>query len=122
MQTLLRLIVDLSMDPCAATSRPFYLEEIAVSASNSTLAQARDLLLEYGRFVIAQPGAASFCLGSLENEAARLPLSYHEQGGGCLMARVQGEPAGFIAWRGIVGNSNGFGCAQMRAVSRWGGR
>jgi carbonic anhydrase len=90
------------MDPCAAISRPFYLEEIAASASNSTLAQARDLLLEYSRFVIAQPSAASFCLGSLENEAARLPLSYHEQGGGCLMARVQGEPAGFIAWRGMA--------------------
>ena len=62
------------------------------------LAQARELLLEYGRFVIAQPGAARFCFGTLEKEAERLPLSYHEQGGGCLMARVDSEPAGFIAW------------------------
>jgi ribosomal protein S18 acetylase RimI-like enzyme len=87
------------MDPRGVASRPFYLEEIAASASNETLAQARELLLEYGRFVIAQPGAARFCFGSLEKEAARLPLSYHEQGGGCLIAYVNDEPAGFVAWR-----------------------
>jgi putative acetyltransferase len=91
------------MDPHGVASRPFYLEEIAATASNSTLAHARELLLEYGRFVIAQPGAARFCFGSLEKEAARLPLSYHEQGGGCLIAYARtpdhDEPAGFIAWR-----------------------
>lgn len=83
------------------TSRPFYLEEITAAASSGTLAQARELLLEYGRFVIAQPGAARFCFGSLEKEAARLPLSYHEQGGGCLIAHAHAQPAGFIAWRTI---------------------
>jgi len=57
------------------------------------------LLIEYGRFVIAQPGAGHFCFGTLEQEAARLPFSYQEQGGGCLLARVLGEPAGFVAWR-----------------------
>jgi ribosomal protein S18 acetylase RimI-like enzyme len=59
------------------------------------------LLLEYGRFVIAQPGAARFCFGSLEKEAARLPTSFHEQGGGCLIAQAHGQPAGFIAWRTV---------------------
>jgi ribosomal protein S18 acetylase RimI-like enzyme len=83
------------------TSRPFYLEEITTAASSTTLEQARQLLLEYGRFVIAQPGAARFCFGSLEKEAARVPLSYHEQGGGCLIAHAHGQPAGFIAWRTI---------------------
>jgi GNAT superfamily N-acetyltransferase len=81
--------------------RPFYLEEIAATVSESTLAEARELLLEYGRFVIAQPGAARFCFGSLEQEAARLPLSYHEQGGGCLLAWVDAEPVGFVAWRAV---------------------
>jgi ribosomal protein S18 acetylase RimI-like enzyme len=57
------------------------------------------LLLEYGRFVIAQPASARFCYGSLEKEAARLPLSFNEQGGGCLLAHALGEPAGFVAWR-----------------------
>jgi GNAT superfamily N-acetyltransferase len=89
------------MDPREAPSRPFYLEEIAATVSESTLAQARELLLEYGRFVIAQPGAARFCFGSLEQEAARLPLSYHEQNGGCLIAHAQGCPAGFVAWRAL---------------------
>jgi ribosomal protein S18 acetylase RimI-like enzyme len=89
------------MDPRETVSRTFYLEEVAAAASESSLAQARELLLEYGRFVIAQPCAARFCFGSLEREAARLPFSYIEQGGGCLMAHVQGEPAGFVAWRTV---------------------
>jgi len=89
------------MDPSGTQSRPFYLEEVAATASESTLAQARELLLEYGRFVIAQPGAARFCFGSLEQEAARLPFSYHEQHGGCLIAHAHGKPAGFIAWRAL---------------------
>ncbi|MGA2219533.1 MAG: GNAT family N-acetyltransferase [Terracidiphilus sp.] len=83
------------------TSRPFYLEEITAATTGATLDQARHLLLDYGRFVIDQPGAARFCFGSLEKEAARLPLSYHEQGGGCLIAHAHGLPAGFIAWRTI---------------------
>ncbi|MGO9339522.1 MAG: GNAT family N-acetyltransferase [Terracidiphilus sp.] len=82
-------------------SRTVTLQQVAESALESTVAQARELLLEYGRFVIAQPGAARFCFGSLEKEAARLPHSYLDQGGGCLMAHVDQDPAGFVAWRTI---------------------
>jgi GNAT superfamily N-acetyltransferase len=78
-----------------------YLEEVTPTASMNTLTQAQALLLEYGRFVASQPGVARFCFGSLEKEAARLPLSYQEQGGGCLMAHAHCQPAGFIAWRVI---------------------
>lgn len=81
--------------------RPIAIQLIDTNASPATLAHARELLLEYGRFVIAQPGAARFCFGSLEQEAARLPQSYIEQGGGCLMAHARGEPAGFVAWRAL---------------------
>jgi putative acetyltransferase len=77
------------------------IEELTADARQERLAEARELLLEYGRFVIAQPGAAQFCFGSLENEATRLPLSYMEQGGGCLMARFEGAPVGFVAWREV---------------------
>jgi putative acetyltransferase len=87
------------MDPHETRSSPFSLEEVTATASESIIVQARELLLEYGRFVIAQPGAARFCFGSLEKEAARLPQSYLEQEGGCLVAHVHGTPAGFIAWR-----------------------
>jgi GNAT superfamily N-acetyltransferase len=78
-----------------------HLEELTTGASESKLAAARELLLEYGRFVIAQPGAARFCFGSLEKEAARLPISYQEQGGGCMMASIREDPVGFIAWRTV---------------------
>jgi len=89
------------MDTSETESPPLYLEEIATTASSSTLTQAQALLLEYGRFVVSQPGVARFCFRSLEAEAARLPQAYEEQGGGCLMAHAYGQPAGFIAWRAI---------------------
>jgi GNAT superfamily N-acetyltransferase len=83
------------------SSAAFTLTEIVAGSADSTLAEARELLLEYGRFVIAQPGAARFCFGTLEQEAARLPHSFLDQGGGCLIAYVRGEPAGFVAWRAL---------------------
>jgi ribosomal protein S18 acetylase RimI-like enzyme len=79
--------------------KPFRLEEITSTAGESTLEQARELLLEYGRFVVAQAGAARFCFAALEEEAERLPLSFIEQGGGCLIAHAHSEPGGFVAWR-----------------------
>ena len=90
-----------------ATKRQVHLEEISAISSPATLAHARELLLEYGRFVVAQPGAARFCFGTLEKEAARLPACYIEQAGGCLVAYAQSEPAahaqpaGFVAWRAL---------------------
>lgn len=76
--------------------------EISADSPASLISQAQELLLEYGRFVIAQPGAGRFCFGSLELEARDLPLSYHAQGGGCLMALVDNNPAAFVAWRAIA--------------------
>lgn len=89
------------MAGASTPSRIVRIEEITTGSAETILANARALLLEYGRFVIAQPGAARFCFGSLETEAERLPLSYHEQGGGCLIAYVDGHPAGFVAWRAL---------------------
>jgi len=83
-------------------SKTVRLEELSNGSSDDALAAARELLLDYGRFVIAQPGAARFCFGSLEREAARLPLSYREQAGGCLMAFVDNTPTGFVAWRDLA--------------------
>jgi GNAT superfamily N-acetyltransferase len=89
------------MASVVALTRQIHLEEITAASSEATLAHARDLLLEYGRFVSAQPGAARFCFGTLEKEAAGLPSSYLEQGGSSLIAYVHNQPAGFIAWRAL---------------------
>lgn len=89
------------MDSEKRVSRTVKIEEMRTTAASAVIAQARELLLEYGRFVVAQKGAARFCFGSLEREADRLPLSYIEQRGGCLLARVDGVPAGFVAWRDL---------------------
>ena len=74
---------------------------LAAGSPEAELSQARELLLEYGRFVIAQPAAARFCFASLEQEALRLPKSYLEQSGGCLIAHVEDQPAGMVAWRAL---------------------
>lgn len=94
-------IVNSDMDTEKPASRSIKIEEIRSTAASALIAQARELLLEYGRFVVAQKGAARFCFGSLEREADRLPLSYIEQRGGCLLARVDDVPAGFVAWRDL---------------------
>jgi putative acetyltransferase len=80
------------------------LVELTAGSPAGLLTQARELLLEYGRFVISQPAAAQFCFGSLEKEAARLPLSFHEQGGGAMIGLVNDLPAGFVAWRSAPGS------------------
>jgi GNAT superfamily N-acetyltransferase len=77
------------------------IEELTASHPESLVSAARELLLEYGRFVMAQPGVARFCFGSLEKEAARLPHSYIEHGGGCLVARGTAELLGLVAWRTV---------------------
>ena len=94
-------IVDLGMASIDDPLPQIRLEELDADSSEAALADARELLLEYGRFVIAQPGAARFCFGTLEKEAAQLPLSYMEQGGGSLIAYVGDAPAGFVAWRAL---------------------
>src|SRR4051794_37659763 len=89
------------MSPAETVKPSFQIEEVSAVEPESHIAAARELLLEYGRFVIAQPGVARFCFGTLEKEAAGLPLSYIEQGGGCLLARVNKLPIGFVAWRAV---------------------
>jgi GNAT superfamily N-acetyltransferase len=93
------------MDAAHTTPGSILLDELSAASAELTIASARELLLEYGRFVIAQPGAARFCFGSLEKEAERLPDSYLEQGGGCIVASVELQPAGFVAWRSLAPTS-----------------
>jgi putative acetyltransferase len=96
-----------AMRTCTDGEDACRIEELTADAEEKSVTAARELLLEYGRFVIAQPGAARFCFGTLEREAERLPMSFTEQGGGSLLARIssnstRGEPAGFVAWRAIA--------------------
>jgi ribosomal protein S18 acetylase RimI-like enzyme len=84
-----------------STNRQISVAEINPNSPASTIADARELLLEYGRFVLSQAGAAQFCFGSLEKEAADLPDSYLNQGGGALIAYAGESPAGFVAWRAL---------------------
>jgi ribosomal protein S18 acetylase RimI-like enzyme len=78
----------------------YTLEELTPSSPSSTL--ARELLLEYGHFVASQGNVASFCYGTLEQEAAALPKSYIDQGGGAIIAFANSQPAGFVAWRSFA--------------------
>lgn len=87
------------MHPIDDRGRDVQLVELTDTSPPELLTHGRELLLEYGRFVISQPAAARFCFGTLESEARRLPLSFQEQGGGALVGLVNGRPAGFVAWR-----------------------
>ena len=91
------------MRPIEDPVHEIQLLELSETTPSELLLHARDLLLEYGRFVISQPAAARFCFGALEEEAARLPLSYREQGGGALVGLVDGKLTGFVAWRRVPG-------------------
>jgi GNAT superfamily N-acetyltransferase len=91
--------------PDTTRSKTIQITEIDSETIEPVLAQARELLLEYGRFVLAQPGAARFCFGDLEKEANRLPHSYLEQNGGLLLALINNQPAGCVAWRGLAASS-----------------
>jgi ribosomal protein S18 acetylase RimI-like enzyme len=89
------------MDTAWIPSRAISLELIEKSSSPATVEAARQLLHEYGEFVVSQPGSARFCYGSLEKEIAQLPTTFEGQGGGCLLARLGDAPAGFVAWRAL---------------------
>jgi putative acetyltransferase len=82
-------------------NKTLQIEELTPEHDQASLAAARELLLEYGRVVLCHPGVARFCFGTLEKEADGLPVSYIEQGGGCLLARVNNGPLGFVAWREV---------------------
>ncbi len=102
------------MDLRDNASAALAIQDLAAGTSQQTVAQVRELVLEYGRFVVAQRGTARFCFGSLEQEAARLPQSYIEQGGGRLIAHGGGQPAGFIA-------NSALGPARPATTIRWKG-
>jgi len=89
------------MAPAKTATTPYWIEELTADHPQSLVAEARILLLEYGAFVMAQPGVARFCFGTLEKEAAGLPQSYIDQGGGSLVAQVNSKLAGFVAWRAV---------------------
>jgi GNAT superfamily N-acetyltransferase len=79
------------------------IEEITGDFPAEVLDRARELLLEYGQFVVSHPAAKQFCYGSLEKEAAALPESYVAQGGGSFWAMLDERPVGFVAWRHAPG-------------------
>ncbi|KAA6456939.1 GNAT family N-acetyltransferase [Acidobacteria bacterium AB60] len=79
------------------------LVELTEASPAQLLEDGRELLLEYGRFVISHPDAEQFCFGTLEKEAARLPMSYREQDGGALVGLMNGRLVGFVAWRRTPG-------------------
>jgi GNAT superfamily N-acetyltransferase len=85
------------------TPAPVLIVDLTPGSAPDLIAAARALLLDYGRFVIGHPAAARFCFASLEQEAAQLPNSYFDIGGGSLVALIAGRPSGFVAWRPAPG-------------------
>jgi GNAT superfamily N-acetyltransferase len=78
-----------------------HLEDVTLESSQDVVLAAKELLLEYGQFVRAQAGIASFCYGALEQEAAELPQIYLGQSGGVLVGGIDSGWVGFVAWRAL---------------------
>lgn len=89
--------------PPAENPASALIVDLTPGSAPDLIAAARALLLEYGRFVMSHPAAARFCFASLEQEAAQLPHSYLDSGGGSLVALIAGQPSGFVAWRPAPG-------------------
>ena len=101
------MVVDLGMafsqnSQQSSSVSGYIVEVLTPDSSQATLVAARELLIEYGLFVQAQSNIAHFCFGDLEMEAAELPHSYLNSGGGALLALVSGKPVGFVAWRELA--------------------
>ena len=77
---------------------------------------ARELLLEYGRFVLSVEGPARFCFGKLEDEVCGLPGTYAAMGGECLVAWVNEDAedaaAGCVTYRALAAVPGG--CEMKR--------
>jgi GNAT superfamily N-acetyltransferase len=87
--------------PAASAVHKLVITDLTAQSPLETIQAARTLLLEYGQFVASEPSVTSFCYGSLQDEAAKLPQSYLSQDGGAVLAEPAGFPLGFVAWRSL---------------------
>lgn len=90
------------------------IEAVGEESSAATVEMAREMLLEYGRFVLAAEGPARFCFGKLEDEAKGLPGSYRAQGGELLLAWVKKNERNAVAVTGL--EDAAAGCVSYRAL------
>lgn len=88
------------------------LETLGEASDAAAVAAARELLLEYGHFVLEAEGAARFCFGKLQDEVDGLPGNFSEMGGGFLLAWVDGAAAGCVTYRAMPGVEGG--CEMKR--------
>lgn len=78
------------------------IEVLDETSSPASVDAGRDLLLEYGRFVLSAEGPARFCFGKLEEEARGLPAGYAALRGAFLLAWVNGAAAGCVTYRALA--------------------
>ena len=96
--------------------RVFLIEVLSAASSAESIEAARNLLLEYGRFVLAAEGPARFCFGKLEDEAKGLPGTYAAKGGEMLLAWAESVAAGCVTFRALAGIAGG--CEMKRLWTR----
>jgi putative acetyltransferase len=105
--------------------RRIRIETVGAESPARTIETAREMLLEYGRFVLEAEGPARFCFGKLEDEARGLPESYRARGGELLLAWVKDSDcaesaAGCVSYRALESRKGG--CEMKRLWVRPGFR
>jgi putative acetyltransferase len=77
------------------------IEALAHDAAPHIIESARQLLLEFGRFVTEAEEAERFGFDQLQKEVDGLPDTYRNDGGEILLAYVNGKAAGCVTWRAV---------------------
>ncbi|GGH01945.1 hypothetical protein GCM10011586_17080 [Silvibacterium dinghuense] len=93
-------------------SPAFAIESISAQSSSDSITEAREMLLEYGRFVMAAEGLSEHWFAKLEGEARGLPEFFAGHGGAMLVARVDGLAAGCVTYRALPDIAGG--CEMKR--------
>ena len=93
---------------------PLLIEPLSPTSSAATIETARNLLREYGDFVLASTGPARFCAARLDGEIADPLDSYLSLGGELLLAFSDGQAAGCAGFRLLKGSVPEHACELKR--------
>ncbi|HEY0797290.1 MAG TPA: GNAT family N-acetyltransferase [Acidisarcina sp.] len=97
-----------------APDTTLHIESLLNTSPPEMIAAARELLREYGEFVLASTGPARFCAARLGVEIERPVESYAENGGELLLAFLGDAAVGCAGFRALAANVPERACELKR--------
>jgi putative acetyltransferase len=105
---------DLFLEGMPAPDTTLHFETLASTSSRELVEIARELLREYGEFVLASTGPARFCAARLGPEIEHPVESYTLNGGELLLAFAGDYPAGCAGFRSLTADVPECACELKR--------